>query len=127
MAGLVAGACVSEPQVNIALERSEDLVLAPDFLRFAFHTKDDVIETPITATGAAPRNAFLEIPPTVSFSIDVIGCPSNVAEECEEPAQFIARGCDGPFSRSRDQEPFSVTIVLEPPAVGNADCPVDIE
>lgn len=125
--GSVVGSagCDTGPNVTIALERGESLPLAPDFVRMDFHTKDETIAVDVAAVGALPRNAFIEIEPTVSFSVDVIGCPSNVAEECEDEAGFLARGCAGPFSRTRDQEAFTVTVVLEAPT--EVTCPIEVE
>jgi hypothetical protein len=117
------GGC-SPPAVTITLKPAENLVAPPEFVRFAFPVKDaDVEEAGPFGLQNIPDEAFAAVPPGVSFSVDVIGCLSNDRAECEDPGSFVARGCDGPFSRQRDTE-LAIEIVLLPAVEGNAVCPV---
>ena len=122
-AGL-ASSCASEPQVTIVVTRGADFAITPEFLRFVFLLEaGDPIEAGPFPIAAVPRNAFVEVPPLVSFSVDVIGCTSNLREECEEDGDFVGRGCAGPFSRERDTE-LEIEVELLNTADGNARCPV---
>lgn len=123
VAGVVG--CASEPQVTIAVTRSEALAVAPSFLRFSFPVKDgDTIEAGVFNVQAIPDEAFAAVPPRASFSVDVAGCLELDPKACEDEAGFVGRGCAGPFSRERDTE-LAITVELLPTAEGNAACPID--
>ena len=112
------------PQVIIELSASPDLLALPDFVRFAFPTAEgDTEEAGPFGLTSVPAEAFAANPPGVSFSVDVIGCLSNDRAECEDPGSFVARGCDGPFSRARE-DTLEISIELLPAVDGNAACPV---
>jgi len=122
---LVLAGCEG-PQVTIALSKSPDLLVAPNFVRFAFFLEDE--EEPLEAgpfgAGAIPASNFAAIPPGVSFSVDVIGCASIERDACEDETSFVGRGCEGPFTLQRGEQQ-TIDVELQPNAVGNAACPID--
>jgi hypothetical protein len=121
---LVGAGCGSEPQVTIAITRSDALDVAPDFLRFSFPVKGgDTIEAGVFNVDAIPDEAFAAIPPGTSFSVDLAGCLSLDPAACQEPTEFVARGCAGPFSRRREDQ-LAIAVELLPTSEGNARCPV---
>lgn len=127
--GALAGLCSlcglgCEPApVTLRLTLAEGLG-PPSFVRFVFALEDGTVieEGPIPREGLATER-FVEIPPRVSFSIDVIGCLRGEREACEDPLSFVGRGCAGPFSRERDT-PLDIEIELLPTVEGNAACPI---
>ena len=119
------GGCGNDTQVSIVLTRDESLAVAPLFVRFVFEVKDDeAVEDGPFAVDSVPDNAFVGVPPRASFAVDVIGCTQNDRETCEEPADFVGRGCAGPFSRERDTE-LVIDVVMFSTALGNERCPVE--
>jgi hypothetical protein len=111
------------PPVTLKLTRTPGLA-APDFLRFVFHLEGgETIEQGPFSRNSIEAERFAEVPPLVSFSVDVIGCLRGVREECEDPTSFVGRGCAGPFSRERDTE-LLIEVQLLPTAEGNAACPI---
>lgn len=120
---VVGAAGCGPPPVTLKLTRAEGLA-APEFLRFVFHLEGgDTIEQGPFSRGALDAERFAEVPPLISFSVDVIGCLRGVREECEDPTSFVGRGCAGPFSRERDTE-LLIEVELLPTAEGNAVCPI---
>jgi hypothetical protein len=127
--GVLAGLCTPcglgcEPApVTLRLTLAEGLG-PPSFVRFVFALDDGtVIEEGPIAREALSTERFVEIPPRVSFSIDVIGCLRGEREACEDPLSFVGRGCAGPFSRERDTT-LDIEIELLPTTEGNAACPL---
>ena len=117
--------CANDTQVSIVLTRDESLAVAPLFVRFVFDVKDgEAIEEGPFSIDSVPRNSFVGVPPRESFAVDAIGCIGNDRESCEEPADFVGRGCAGPFSRERETE-LVIDVVMFSTALGNARCPVD--
>ncbi|HEY1100591.1 MAG TPA: hypothetical protein VGF99_16740 [Myxococcota bacterium] len=124
MALSFVAACGGDPQVQLVLKSDDTLAFAPEFFRFVFPLEEgDPVEAGPFTTTSLPRNAFVAVPPLLSFSVDAIGCTSIVREECEEPGSFIARGCAGPFSRERDTE-LVIEVTMSSAVDGNARCPV---
>lgn len=120
---VVGTAGCGPPPVTLKLTRAEGLA-APEFLRFVFHIEGgDTIEQGPFSIGSIETERFAEVPPFVSFSVDVIGCLRGVREECEDPTSFVGRGCAGPFSRERDTE-LLIEVELLPTAEGNVACPI---
>ncbi len=110
-------------QVEIALSKSDALAIAPEFVRFVFLHRGDDIEAGPFGVRAITAESFAAIPPNTPFSVDVIGCLSNVRDACEEPDSFVGRGCAGPFTRQREQA-LQIDVELLPTAEGNALCPI---
>jgi hypothetical protein len=123
MSLVIAGVGCEPPPVTLKLTLADGLI-APDFVRFVFHLEGgDAIEQGPFSRASLPSERFVEVPPFVSFSVDVIGCLRGVREECEDPTSFVGRGCAGPFSRERDTE-LLIEVELLPTADGNAACPI---
>ncbi len=117
--------CANETLVSIVLTRDESLTVAPEFVRFVFPLKEDAdVEDGPYAIDNVPDGAFVAVPPRISFSVDVIGCLENNIATCQEPLDFVGRGCAGPFSRERDTA-LEIEVVMQSTAEGNARCPVD--
>ena len=125
LSALLAVVGCGEPPVTLRLTRDPAILVAPPFVRFAFPVEGQ--EAPIEqgpfSAAALDSVRFVEIPPNLSFSVDVIGCARGAREECEDPLSFVARGCAGPFSRTRDTE-LLIDVVLLPTDQGNAACPI---
>lgn len=120
---VVAAVGCEPPPVTLKLTLADGLA-APDFVRFVFHLEEgDPLEHGPFSRASLPSERFAEVPPFVSFSVDVIGCLRGVREECEDPTSFVGRGCAGPFSRERDTE-LRIEVELLPTADGNAACPI---
>ncbi len=127
VAALLLAAC--DPQVGITLTRADDLnpALPVPFVRFAFRLAGAPVNEPLVqgpfSIGGIPDD-FVEVPPGVGFSVDVQGCNEQAEAGCSTENTFIARGCAGGFTRTRD-EALQITIALHPADVGNAQCPVE--
>ncbi len=123
---VVATLAACSPQVDIAVVRGDDLTELPiDFVRFVFRAEgEEPIEKGPFAVEGIPGSDFAAVAPESVFSVDVIACKELDAGTCETEDTFIARGCAGGFSRSRD-DALAITIELHPASVGNAQCPVE--
>jgi hypothetical protein len=122
--GLAFAGC-GGPPVEFRLVAADDLVVPPEFIRLVFRPSNgEPITTDVFNTIALPGNAFAEVPPGVVFSLDVIGCKTNVADECVEEDTFIARGCVGNLVRGRN-DPLEVEVPVHSAVVGNPLCPIE--
>jgi hypothetical protein len=119
---LVAGC---EPQLEIVLVRAATLEVSPPFVKFQMWRLGDTEpdEQGPFAIRAIPDELFTAIEPDTFFYIDVIGCQTDVVEECVEPERFVARGCSAYLSLAREEPLKSVTIELQPPLDGALVCP----
>ncbi len=119
-----------DPLVSITLSRADDLNpdLPVPFVRFAFRVAGEPVDEPRIAgpfsIATVPDGDFVEVPPGQVFSVDVQGCNALADAECQSENKFVARGCEGGFTRARD-EGLAITIALHPADVGNALCPVE--
>jgi hypothetical protein len=122
---LLLPGCGGVPAVTFRLVPASDLVVAPEFVRLVFRPSGaDAIETEPGSTSSLPTNAFVGIIPGTTFSIDVIGCKNNVADDCQTEDTFVARGCKGGLVQSPD-EPLEVEVEVHGAVVGNPLCPVE--
>jgi hypothetical protein len=122
---VAASTACGGPAVTLRLVAGEGLAVPPEFLRLVFRPAEgEAIETDVFTSLALPDNAFAAIPPGVVFSVDVIGCKTNVAEDCVDEDSFVARGCAGNLVRGRD-EPLEVEVPVHSAVVGNPLCPIE--
>jgi hypothetical protein len=91
-----AGTIGCAPQLQLVLNRADDLAGKPEYLRIEL--EDPVTHEPFEQSGphntdTMPSEEFAEIPPDTQFVVDVIGCKTSEIKECESDADFLARGC----------------------------------
>jgi hypothetical protein len=122
---LLVPGCGGGPAVTFRLVPASDLVVPPEFVRLVFRPSGaDAIETEPGSTSALPTNEFAAIIPGTTFSIDVIGCKNNVADDCQTEDTFVARGCKGGLVQTPDA-PLEVEVEVHGAVVGNPLCPVE--
>ena len=124
---LWTAALACDPQVNIVVNRGDSLdaefpIATMGFVfRLNGTLEDPLLEGPFD-TNAPPSSDFVEVPPDVEFSLDVVGCTD--AASCTSEALLIARGCQGGFVRGRD-ETLDIEIVVEKTEIANPLCPIE--
>ena len=121
----LAPAC--QPQLTLVLVRAEDLAATPPFVKLLIRQLD---ETQADVFGpfevhAFPDEQLAPVPPGSQFFIDVVGCQTGAAAECEDTASFVARGCSDILTLERDSAE-QVEIEVHSAAQGATLCPPDI-
>lgn len=121
----LAGGAGCAPQLIIVLEK-EGLAQAPGFVKFQMGERDkapEVQEFGPFDTAAIPDEQFAPIVPETEFFIDVIGCTDGNPDNCNEPAEFNARGCTPYMTLPRDAVDVEVIIKVKGAVEGDAECP----
>lgn len=129
LAGLtlaVASAC--QPQLTLTLVRADDLAATPPYVKLLIRQLDEPQADQFGpfAVRAFPDEQLAPVPPGSPFYIDVIGCQTGEAAECEDPSSFVARGCTAVISLERDSAEV-VEVQVHGAAEGDALCPPETE
>ena len=121
---VLGAAC--QPQLTIVLVRAEDLAATPPYVKLLIRQLDETqadVFGPF-AVRAFPDEQLAPVPPGARFYIDVIGCQTGAAAECEDTASYVARGCTGILTLERDSAE-TVEIDVHSAAEGATLCPPD--
>lgn len=123
---LLALGVACQPQLTLVLVRADDLAATPPFVKLLIRQLDEQQADQFGpfSVRAFPDEQLAPVPPGSPFYIDVIGCQTGRAEECEDPASFVARGCSDILTLERDSSE-RVEILVHSAAEGAALCPPD--
>lgn len=121
---LMLAAC--QPQLTLVLVRAEDLAATPPYVKLLVRQLD---ETQADVFGpfevhSFPDEQLAPVPPGSAFYVDVIGCQTGAAEECEETSSFVARGCTDIVTLERNSAAV-LEIEVHSAAAGADLCPPD--
>lgn len=124
LAALAATAC--QPQLTLVLVRASDLNATPPFVKLLIRQLDEQqpdVFGPFDVR-TFPDEQLAPVPPESAFYIDVIGCQTDAAEECQETTSFVARGCTDIMTLQRDSV-VEVEVQMHSAAEGATICPPD--
>ncbi|MBI1949549.1 MAG: hypothetical protein HYS27_27935 [Deltaproteobacteria bacterium] len=124
VAALGAGAC--QPQLTLVLVRADDLAATPPYVKLLIR---EIAETQADVFGpfevhSFPDEQLAPVPPGSPFYVDVIGCQTGAAAECEQATSYVARGCSGVITLERDSA-VELEIQVHSAAEGATICPPD--
>ncbi len=122
---LLAAGC--QPQLTLVLVRASDLNATPPFVKLLIRQLDEQqpdVFGPFDVR-TVPDEQLAPVPPESRFYIDVIGCQTDAAEECQATTSFVARGCTDVMTLERDSV-VEVEVQMHSAAEGATICPPDI-